>query len=82
MKKISAVSMLIALLSGCGEAYNPEACRNSVKEEMKTLDVVTVPDKKFTFVVRDSVGDIYFVKTMNSNDTKITYKEKIFEGKK
>ena len=81
MNKIIALFTVI-ILSGCGAAYDADACRSSVKEEMKTMDVVSVPDKKFTFVVRDSDGNIYFVKTMNTSDTKITYKEKIFEGNK
>ena len=60
MKKIIAVSMFIALLSGCSvEGRDRDACRRSVKIEMNTQDVETAPDKNFTFIVRDDKGAVY-----------------------
>lgn len=67
-----------ATVSGCGEAFNPTACRQNVVEEMGTADVVQVRNRDFHFIVRKKDGSVWYVETLNGRDAKVSAKTMLF----
>ncbi len=81
-KKISyALYFVLAtvILTSC--AGNDEVgCYNSVKDEFPNAIEIKQPiGEKWIFIVKDKDSLIYFVKTMNVNDTEITQMELLFK---
>lgn len=69
----------ITLLCGCGssDGYNKTKLRNYITTEMKTTEIMAVPNYEYTFIVRTKDGAVWFVECM-SKDAKITAKAMIF----
>lgn len=65
--------LLAAVVAGC-EPVTQGICREVVQEEFKGGKVYMVPDHKWTFIVEDQNGDIWYVETLNST---ISSKSKI-----
>lgn len=77
MKKFLLVPCIL-LLSGCFEGFNEYECLKSVKKEFPGADVRPIPNMTFKFIVKTATNEIYYVETMNSDDTKITKEVRMF----
>lgn len=66
------------LFSGCGPAFRTESCRASVLEAAETDDVVNVPGKDFSFIVRKPDGSVWIYKTMSVKSPEVTEKLMLF----
>jgi hypothetical protein len=72
--KFCVYAMLAAGLSSCTGAFDSDSCMQAVQAEYPKAIVWKVPDKKYQFIVCDTCGAVYHVKTMDGNSTKITTK--------
>lgn len=83
MKKILVViaATTLGTLIGCG-GMSAVRCQQTVVEELKGWEVVKCPSHNYMFVARDPEGNIWWVETMNTQDTKITAKVLILPAAK
>jgi len=77
MKKIKL--FLIILLGSvsfmsCSNAFNTDLCQQAVQEAFPAAIVYKLPDYNYRFIVCDTSGAVYMVKTMSNNSTAITSK--------
>ena len=71
MKKILTI-LLITILTSCGNAFDKEACLNSVKAKFPHADIYTLyQGSDYFFVVIDS-SNVYKVSTGNYNNSNVT----------
>jgi hypothetical protein len=71
--------LLAAGLSSCGgsydtDTYDTDNCMQSVQNEYPKATVWKITNKRYQFIVCDTCGAVYHVKTMDDNSTKITTK--------
>ena len=66
--------LLAAGLSSCGGSYDTDNCMQSVQNEYPKAIVWRIPNKSYQFIVCDTCGAVYHVKTMDGGSTKITTK--------
>jgi hypothetical protein len=71
---IAVYAMLAAGFSSCTESFDSDNCMQAVQAEYPKAIVWRVPDKLYQFIVCDTCGAVYHVKTMDGNSTKITTK--------
>lgn len=71
---LSIVYCLILGTSSCGDPFDSEKCLMTVQENYPKAIVWKLPEKNFSFIVCDTNGGVYFVKTMDGNSTNITHK--------
>ena len=69
-----AYVLLVAGLSSCGDSYDTDNCMQSVQNEYPKAIVWRIPNKSYQFIVCDTCGAVYHVKTMDDNSPRITTK--------
>jgi hypothetical protein len=71
---LAAILLLAAGLSSCGDSFNSDKCWQQVQTTFPKSTVWKMPDKNYAFIVVDSCGAVYYVKTMNDKTTEVTSK--------
>jgi hypothetical protein len=64
-------------LNGCGNGWDNAKCLQAVQAAFDGSSVFSLPDAKYRFIVKDTDGSIWYVKTMGE-DTTVTTKLKVF----
>jgi hypothetical protein len=77
---IGGASVLTVGLGGCGDGFNDTKLRQAVVDEFKTTEVVNVPGKIYTFVIRTKDGEIWIAETKGA-DAKVTAKSLLFAAR-
>lgn len=73
-KTVLFIVLLLCLIS-CGTS--PYNARKNVEAEFPNSTVYNLPDHRNSFIVVDSIGNIYYVNCFNMTDNDITYMTKI-----
>ena len=61
-------------------AYDKGKCFESIVAAFPGGQIETIDSRGYTFVVKDSVGTIWYVETMSNKDASITTKRQLFKG--
>lgn len=76
MKKIFVVLMFVVImLMGC-DSSDEMMCMQSVEKTFPNADIR--PVGRYVFIVKDSNGSIWYVKTMYATTPDVSYKVKVF----
>lgn len=68
-------TILLLCLASCGcSSYR---ARQNVEAEFPNSTIYTVSDRRYNFIVIDSIGNIYYVSCLNMTNDDITYMTKI-----
>lgn len=83
MKKIFILLFILFGLMSCNNnATDSFACKTSVgKEFPDAIEIKTLPDKKYSFLVMDEDSSVWYIETMSITSERVTGKELMFKHK-
>ena len=79
-KLLIGLSLLTAVLGGCGDGFNETKLRQAVVDEFKTADVAKAHGEDYVFIVRTPDGAVWIAETMGK-DAKVTAKAILFAAR-
>jgi len=75
------VGLIGLFLIGCG-GLNEYTCYQSVCNTFPKAEIVHIDNHKFEWIVRDTIGDVYYIACNSINSSDITVKQLIFKASK
>lgn len=81
MKKLICVVAAL-VLTGCGDAFSAIKCMEAAQKAFPDYEVVTVPDKKFTFLAKSPTGEIWYVEALSLFSPEPSAKVRVFKAEK
>jgi len=71
---------ILSLTSISCSAWNESECYKTVRANYPESEIVMIPGRDYTYLIKKQNGDILYVETMSITSTKITQEFTAFKG--